>query len=123
MLWPTEGYHPEFDPYAGRNSKPKKPRKRKPRPELYGIWRCMLYRCDPKNAAKFPRYAGRGITVDQAWQSFEQFVADIGPRPTPGHTVDRINNDLGYGPGNCRWATWEEQERNKEQPSTFLKEN
>lgn len=76
-----------------------------------GIWRKMIARCRPDGDA---RYGGRGIRVCDRWaNSFEAFYADMGPRPSPGHTLDRENNDGDYEPGNCRWATRAEQDRNK----------
>lgn len=80
----------------------------------YYIWGLMIKRCtDPKDRG-YPRYGGRGITVCERWRgSFEAFYADLGPRPSPEHSLDRKNNDKGYEPGNVRWATREEQARNK----------
>lgn len=79
----------------------------------YTAWAGMLQRCrNPKNAA-YPDYGGRGITVCDAWRdSFEAFYADLGPRPSARHSIDRIDNDGNYEPGNCRWATAKEQNRN-----------
>ena len=73
----------------------------------------MIQRCTNERAANFKYYGGRGIRVCQQWRdSFEAFLADMGERPE-GKTLDRINNDGNYEPGNCRWATWSEQRRNR----------
>lgn len=80
---------------------------------VYKAWRAMVQRCEigPESNA-YQYYAGRGISVCHQWRnSFETFFADMGPRPF-GKTLDRINNDGNYEPGNCRWATMGEQRRN-----------
>ena len=78
----------------------------------YLSWSGMLARCtNPKNKA-YPRYGGRGITVCERWRSFENFLTDMGERPV-GTTIDRAENDEGYRPGNCRWATPLEQRHNQ----------
>lgn len=80
----------------------------------YTIWRAMNRRCHSVNATSFKYYGGRGITVCEEWRnSFEAFYRDMGPRPSDKHSIDRINNDGNYEPGNCRWAVWEEQGANK----------
>lgn len=78
----------------------------------YKTWRGMVGRCtDPRNAS-FAKYAGRGVTVCDRWLTFEKFLEDMGERPA-GKTLDRIRNEDGYAPGNCRWATVTEQNNNR----------
>jgi hypothetical protein len=82
----------------------------------------MKERCGNPRSDDFPRYGGRGIAVCERWrESFAAFLADVGPRPSPHHTIDRIDNARGYEPGNVRWATPTEQSRNKRsnRPITF----
>lgn len=80
----------------------------------YSTWNSMMARCFNSEVQHFDRYGGRGITVCARWaSSFEAFLEDMGPRPSPEHSLDRYpNNDGNYEPGNCRWATKKEQSRN-----------
>ena len=80
----------------------------------YRTWIMMKNRCLNPRARNFDYYGGRGVTISQEWiGSFEKFLADVGPRPTPSHSLDRIDNIKGYGPGNCVWATKKQQANNR----------
>lgn len=79
----------------------------------YAIWKAMVKRCENPRTGKWHRYGGRGIAVCPAWRnSFEQFFADMG-HPPDGMSIERKDNDKGYSPDNCEWATAREQSRNK----------
>lgn len=79
----------------------------------YVNWVQMLARCENPKSEKYSAYGGRGINVCAAWHDFAVFYSDMGPPPSPAHTLDRKNNDGDYCPENCRWATSLEQMRNR----------
>lgn len=79
----------------------------------YVCWRAMLSRCENTKHKSFNDYGGRGIVVCARWHEFSNFYSDMGPRPSPAHSLDRYPNQAGnYEPGNCRWATPQQQNLN-----------
>jgi len=76
----------------------------------HNAWIGLRYRCNNRDCPEYHNYGGRGVRV--VFASFKEFVTDIGPRPTPRHSVDRIENSGNYAPGNVKWSTPKEQSRN-----------
>lgn len=86
----------------------------------YRVWKGIIQRCTNPKRLSWRYYGGRGITVCDRWRfSFENFLADMGPRPA-GRSIDRIDNDGNYEPGNCRWATCKEQRANRSDSQTVV---
>ena len=106
------GYcHKHYEMWRKHND-PTPLRRQKKRHNLYVCWNNMHRRCDPISGHK--DYGGRGIKVCKRWlDDFWAFVEDMGPRPSPQHSIDRINHDGDYEPGNCRWATRKQQSQNR----------
>jgi hypothetical protein len=95
-----KGNHKHGHAPAGKESK------------TYMVWKAMRQRCNNPRHADYPYYGGRGITVCERWNSFANFLADMGEQ-SPGLTLDRQNNDNGYSPDNCRWVTRATQAANR----------
>ena len=83
------------------------------RSQEYQAWANMKARCQNSNNSTYHNYGERGIRVCRRWQDFRNFIADMGEKPLPELTLERMNNDGDYEPGNCKWATRKEQNNNK----------
>lgn len=80
----------------------------------YYSWQHMKDRCYNKRCKDYPYYGARGITVCKEWKNdYRQFLEDMGKKPSPAHSLDRVDNNQSYNPSNCRWATKQEQTRNR----------
>src|SRR3990167_5509371 len=79
----------------------------------YRAWHHIHQRCHNPKDKRYHEWGGRGVTVCRRWKTFANFLADMGPKPSPKHSIERDNNDGNYEPGNCRWATNQEQCNNK----------
>lgn len=87
----------------------------------YRAWKAMICRCYYPRYHAAHRYGGRGLTVCHRWRvSFEAFLADVGPAPSPELTLGRINNELGYQPNNVRWESWQQQAQNRAKSNRYV---
>lgn len=79
----------------------------------FRAWHSMRERCSNQNNPSYHNYGGRGISVCARWATFVNFISDMGLKPSPKHSLNRIDNDGNYEPGNCEWATKTKQDNNR----------
>lgn len=91
------------------------------RTPTYKTWNSMLSRCRDVGNTSYPLYGGRGITVCERWKTFENFLEDMGERPSKDHQIDRRDPDGHYEPGNCRWITRAENNARRKDPGGWIK--
>lgn len=82
-------------------------------PAEYGAWNSMRSRCLNPKVKTYKNYGGRGIGCCEEWKNFRSFLRDMGLRPSSDHSLERVDNEKGYSPDNCKWATYEEQNTNR----------
>lgn len=104
MPRPKRNYHKRYEPVHDRLERTH---------PLYNAWASMLERCYYEKSPAYTNYGGRGITVCDEWLHFKNFANDMGMKPSKAHSLDRIENDLGYSKQNCRWASRTEQNYNR----------
>lgn len=100
------------------SQRPRTPRSARRESLTYTTWRGLRDRCTNPQSTSYQNYGGRGIGICERWRVYENFLNDVGERPSREHTIDRIDNSRGYEPGNVRWATKSQQARNRR--STIL---
>lgn len=115
IQWRRKNWNHWYQKEAERMSTPEqkqKLREARRKTSVRRIWAKMIYRCSNPKDPSYRLYGARGIRVCERWMAFECFAEDMGPRPSMRHSVERKNNNEGYCPDNCKWATYAEQARN-----------
>ena len=113
LVYLRHAKHPQCRSCAGKDSQTKRGNTGVVYTAEYAVWGHMRSRCNNPKHPAYVNYGGRGIRVCKRWETFKNFFADMGARPTSDHTLERLNNDGDYKPSNCVWALPKEQSRNK----------